>query len=105
MPQTTSTLLEDPGPAPYLARSEAEALKRANHFLEGHVLERAVTLSETQFLLRTILENLDQALVLLDQNQRVRLCNPRALELLRLPAMCCTRAPHSPTSARSGMRG
>ena len=62
------------------------ALKRANHALETLVLERAVALAESQYLLRTILDNLDQGLVLLDQNQTVRLCNPRALELLRLPA-------------------
>jgi diguanylate cyclase (GGDEF)-like protein len=87
MQQIIQTFGEDRPVSPELDQvRQAEALKRANHLLETLVLERAVVLSETQYLLRTILENLNQGLVLLDQNHTVRLCNPRAFELLRLPA-------------------
>ena len=68
--------VDDPG--------QAKVLKRANHELEALVLERTVALEESQRLLRTTLVHMDQGLVFLDQNQTVRLCNPRALELLDL---------------------
>ena len=48
-------------------------------------MERTAALEESQRLLRTTLEQMDQGLVFLDQNHTVRLCNPRALELLHLP--------------------
>ncbi|MGA2996210.1 GGDEF domain-containing protein [Bradyrhizobium sp.] len=60
-------------------------LKRTNSVLEALVLHRTADLEESRRLLRATLEHMDQGLVLLDQNQTVRLCNPRALELLRLP--------------------
>jgi len=49
------------------------------------LVERIAALEQSQRLLRTTLERMDQGLVLLDQSQTVRLCNPRALELLLLP--------------------
>jgi diguanylate cyclase (GGDEF)-like protein len=49
------------------------------------LVERIEALEQSQHLLRNTLERMDQGLVVLDKSQVVRLCNPRALELLRLP--------------------
>jgi diguanylate cyclase (GGDEF)-like protein len=57
----------------------------AIHELGSLILERTTALEESQRLLRLTLEQMDQGLVFLDSSQMVRLCNPRALELLRLP--------------------
>jgi diguanylate cyclase (GGDEF)-like protein len=48
-------------------------------------LERVRVLEETEYLLRATLAHMDQGLVLLDRDHTVRLCNPRAHELLDLP--------------------
>jgi diguanylate cyclase (GGDEF)-like protein len=48
-------------------------------------LERVSALEEAEYLLRATLAHMDQGLVLLDQNQTVRLCNLRAHDLLDLP--------------------
>jgi diguanylate cyclase (GGDEF)-like protein len=64
----------------------AETLKRVNHELETLIQERTRRLEESEHLLRATLEHMDQGVVLLDQSQTVRFCNPRAFELLRLPA-------------------
>jgi diguanylate cyclase (GGDEF)-like protein len=64
----------------------AAVQQRANENLEALVIERTGALMESQRLLHTTLQHMDQGLVFLDHSQTVRLCNPRALELLRLPA-------------------
>ena len=87
MSQVTSPLREDRrARVEFDHASQVEGLKRANRALEALVIERTVALSESQHLLYTLIENMDQAVVFLDQEQTVRLCNPRALELLHLPA-------------------
>jgi diguanylate cyclase (GGDEF)-like protein len=48
-------------------------------------LERVRALEETEYLLRATLAHMDQGLVVLDQAHTVRLCNPRAHQLLDLP--------------------
>lgn len=60
--------------------AQADILAHANREL----IQRIAILEESQRRLRSTLEQMDQGLVLLDQNQTVRLCNPRALELLLL---------------------
>jgi diguanylate cyclase (GGDEF)-like protein len=62
----------------------AETPGRSHQELEALILERTRALADSQHLLRTTLDQMDQGLVLLDQSQTVRLYNPRALELLRL---------------------
>jgi diguanylate cyclase (GGDEF)-like protein len=84
MSRTTSPLREYRRAFPDFEQSEEPT--RADRALEALVIERTVALSESQHLLHTVLENLDQALVFLDRDHTVRLCNSRALELLRLPA-------------------
>lgn len=70
---------------PFDDSASAGAPRRAYQELEALVRERTAALEASQRLLRTTLEHLDQGLVLLDAGHIVRLCNPRALELLRLP--------------------
>ncbi|WP_295845626.1 diguanylate cyclase [Tardiphaga sp.] len=80
-----AALLDHRPAAPEVDDLRRDLRKRSSQELESLVLERTVDLVESQQLLRTTLEQMDQGLVLLDKSQTVRLCNPRALELLRLP--------------------
>jgi diguanylate cyclase (GGDEF)-like protein len=62
-------------------RAPADILMHPNKEL----VERIAALEQSHDLLCTTLERMDRGVVVLDQIQIVRLCNPRALELLLLP--------------------
>jgi diguanylate cyclase (GGDEF)-like protein len=65
---------------------DADELRQADRPTRAvRELERVRALEETEYLLRATLAHMDQGLVLLDPSHTVRLCNPRAHELLDLP--------------------
>lgn len=66
-------------------RSQAEALRAANGSLERQVEERTRELKAKSKLLETTLENMDQGLIVLDAEGRIRLHNRRAVEMTGLP--------------------
>jgi diguanylate cyclase (GGDEF)-like protein len=69
------------------APGQAAVRPCGNPQLQVLVRERTAALLRGQRLMRMALDHMDQGLVLLDQSQTVRLCNPRALELLHLPEL------------------
>ena len=75
----TAPLLKAPHADPDVDRlADAPSLARGN-------VERIEVMEDSAFLLRVALEHMDQGLVVLDPEHMVRVCNPRAHELLDLP--------------------
>jgi NO-binding membrane sensor protein with MHYT domain/signal transduction histidine kinase len=63
-----------------------EELERLNQDLERLVGERTADLRATRSMLEATLQNVNQGIMMIDANERVLVCNRRAMELLDLPS-------------------
>ncbi len=78
---------------PPLEASLCEALAERAHFLEAEVASRTRELDAVTKTLEATLDNVEQGIMMIDGDHRVRVCNRRASELLELPASLMARQP------------
>jgi NO-binding membrane sensor protein with MHYT domain/nitrogen-specific signal transduction histidine kinase len=69
-----------------IIQQSKEELARLNRDLERLVDERTADLQATRSLLEATLQNVNQGIMMIDSDERVAVCNRRAMELLDLPA-------------------
>ena len=74
-------------------RDQADALVAVNRDLERLVVDRTREVSTQADLIRATLDNMDQGLMFLAVDGTVPICNPRARELLDLPAELMDQKP------------
>jgi diguanylate cyclase (GGDEF)-like protein/PAS domain S-box-containing protein len=70
-----------------------DELAQLNERLEAMVASRTVELEATRRTLSVTLENVVQGIVMIDADERVQVCNRRAVELLDLPCDVAERRP------------
>jgi NO-binding membrane sensor protein with MHYT domain/nitrogen-specific signal transduction histidine kinase len=76
-----------------IIQQSKEELARLNRNLERLVDERTADLQATRSLLEATLQNVNQGIVMIDSDQKVAVCNRRAMELLDLPAEMMAECP------------
>ncbi len=84
-----------------------DELAQLNDRLEAMVASRTAELEATRKTLSATLENVVQGIVMIDADERVKVCNRRAAQLLGLPLDVAERRPHfadvvAPAIAASG---
>ena len=76
-----------------IIQQSKEELASLNRDLERLVDERTADLQTTRSLLEATLQNVNQGILMIGSDQRVAVCNRRAMELLDLPAEMMAECP------------